>query len=114
MTASNRRWFRFSLWTLFVAVTVLCASLAWVIRGSSEREMLLNSLKSSGAYLPGVRRDRPPTPKPFPWSTPAAWLRPVRIITLDRNYITDEQVEEVRRLFPEAEVSVVLFSRGFF
>jgi len=44
MTAPNRPWFRFSLRTLFIVVTVFCCWLGWQANIVRERKLLLQSL----------------------------------------------------------------------
>ena len=47
---SKRRWFRYSLRTLFVLVTILCVYLAWQVRIVQQRKQLLAKIEAaSGA-----------------------------------------------------------------
>jgi hypothetical protein len=49
-TKPKRRWFRFSLRTLLVAVTLLCIWLGWQARIVQERKGLLELLTQSGGH----------------------------------------------------------------
>jgi hypothetical protein len=50
MTAPRRRWFRFSLRTLFVVVTLLACWLAWNRSLVERRRAFLEKLRSSNEY----------------------------------------------------------------
>lgn len=114
MTAPKRRWFRFSLLTLFVITTVAAAFAEWVFGGTGQRERMLELLHARGAYSPGMQLQRPYEAKPISWTTSTAWSHPVRFITLDRSRVSDAEILEVKRLFPEAEVAVILPQHPFF
>ena len=65
MTAPNRRWFRFSLRTLFVVVTLLACWLGYEINWIRQRHALL-SLDNSGGFTLTVQGI--PDGTPAPWS----------------------------------------------
>ncbi len=99
----KRRWVRYSLRSLFVAVTVAALVCAWVFEQARQREQMLKSVRARPS-LPGIalRFIRPE--KRVPWSAPAAWFWPVREIPLDPRTVFKEEADQIERLFPEAHV----------
>ena len=55
-TKPKRRWFRFSLRTLLVTVTLLCVWLGWQARIVQERKGLLELLTQSGGHAADMSR----------------------------------------------------------
>jgi hypothetical protein len=96
---SPRRWFRFSLRTLFVIVTLFACWLAWQLSIVRMRQSALRQLKA----LPGVEV-----------TTAAAWGRlfptappvPVARIPMYRTWLGDEAIQEISHFHfvNEAEV----------
>ena len=48
MTSPRRRWFSFSLRTLFVVVTIFCVWLGWQVRIVHERRAVLDEIAGAG------------------------------------------------------------------
>jgi hypothetical protein len=107
MTAApKRRWFQFSLRTLFVVVTLFGFFLAWLARAAivvrERQELLQPSLSYS--------LDAPEWPRPISWRI-VAFIFGYRqgsyywdgISVHDRS---DEEMKRLRRAFPEARISV--------
>ena len=103
MTPPRRRWFQFSLATMFVVVTVFAVLLGWELKFIEQRdefrEWLLNSR--------GDFRFRGNTPQSVTDDIPIwrAWLGDTScsLIMLGHNP-TPAQLEKAHKLFPEAEV----------
>ena len=95
-----RRWFRFSLRTLFLLVTVFCVWLGYHLNWMRERHAFLASL--------------PKDWQPPPWNTHNT-LAPLGLWLLSETGITsiyiakgeDEKINLAPKLFPEARVYVV-------
>jgi hypothetical protein len=106
ISAPKRRCFRWSLQTMFVAVTVFACWLGWQVHIVRERRALREWFANSETLLDGqVDTIRQPARIPF-WRS---WLRdqPTTCIWL---HIPDEDTERrVRCCFPEAEVRVYVF-----
>ena len=112
MTAApKRRWFRFSLRTMFVVVTVVACWLGWNLHQVRQREKFLSlpriitfegSMPSSGlgkssfALTPGV---------PFAWKVFGA--KHVHCMVLDKNTFDEAEFQRARALFPETDIRYV-------
>jgi hypothetical protein len=100
--APKRRWFRFSLRTLFVVVTVMAmaaAWLAWVISLDRQRIELRNSIFARGGRIEWDAD----------YEFPAFWFRewicndfPAQRIRVPQAHEFEFRAQ-VKRLFPEAE-----------
>ena len=99
----KRRWLRFSLRTLFVAVTVLALFGGYTANQLHQSDRILKRLQGYPPMRGGVLTMKL-QPRPFPWTTPAAWIRPVRAIQLDHRFVSEVEAEEIKRMFPEANV----------
>jgi hypothetical protein len=105
MTAP-RRWFRFSLRTLFFVLTVLAVWCGYYAHWTTNRRQArgwidAHPMKSFEAHHPGVIRE-------FPWQL-ALFGESAEslIVTQARNESSESyqrQIERLRRLFPEAEI----------
>jgi len=112
MTASpRRRWFRFSLRTLFVLVAVLGLSLVWLgmqlkwIRERSEARQWIDQHTSRMLHFGDCKENE----RPFPIGLRLLGEREVREIWLAESTMSNDDLEHVKRiakLFPEARVSV--------
>ena len=98
MTPRRRRWFSFSLRTLFVAVTLMCG-VFWVVHSVNwvrQRERFFDRGKAIEVDDVHPYRPRPRAP----WVLELLGEKGRRIIWVNDRAIVDE----TRRLFPEAEV----------
>src|SRR5439155_1125858 len=100
-TVPKRRWLRFSLWTMFVVVTMLACFFGWAARQHSlvtQRRALLQEIEARGGWF---MRDNEAADIPFFRS----WLGdiPIYIINEPRGASSQEHVE-AEELFPEAAV----------
>ena len=109
MTAASpprRRWFRFSLRTGFVLLTLFCIWLGWNVHQVRERESVLRYLRDPArqqALFPEEAAPlKPWRSLPFIWSVLGA--QPVAIIKLDRYENSEDDCRQIQRLFPEATV----------
>ena len=111
----QRRWFRFSLRTLFVLVTVLCCWLAWESSVVRARKNLLRELKVNPTYTVTTAAE---------WARryPTGFLgQPPKAVPFVRRCLGDEAIQEIgyytyrkeksqlnlpriARTFPEAEL----------
>ena len=90
----NRRWFRFSLRTLFVAVTVFCVWVGYQCNWVRERHKALKELNRLNVLFDSQ--------KLAPWSIRLI-ERGVPSIAVDPDVARDVQrIRELKRLFPEA------------
>jgi hypothetical protein len=105
-TAPRRRWFRFSLRTLFLLVALIAAPLAWLgvqlkwIHDRHEAAAWASDHQSAGPF--------PQKTTPAPWSIrilgESDGLRSMDVCAFtpeDR-----EQVAKLERLFPERKISI--------
>ena len=108
-TKPKRRWFRFGLPTLFVAVTVIACFLGWQVNIVRQRRVILDTI---GRANEGVkynlrgglfrRFDEPSVPF---WRE---WLgdKPVlNIVLWEYEPFTPSEIETIKQLFPEAVVT---------
>jgi hypothetical protein len=104
MTAPDRRRFRWSLRTMFVVVTVFAVWLGWHFSDIHQRQVMRNLIKANkGAVVVDPRDDGNPSPDIPKWRRLLGDEGAVDFIALP-DTSSDEQVSQVRRLFPEAQV----------
>jgi hypothetical protein len=90
----NRRYFQFSLRTLFALMTILCIWLGYQLNWIRERHKALEELQQSRVVFDAY--------KPAPWSIRLI-ERGVPCIAVDPDVARDAQkVGRLKRLFPEA------------
>jgi len=105
-TPTRRRWFQFSLRTLFLAVTVVAAWLAWSLYRVHQRDATYRFLGGTGyasVYLPNNPENT------APWSSlPITWrilgAKPIVWMSLSKQRFTEEDRARIQSLFPEASV----------
>ena len=112
--APNRRWFHFSLRTLFVVVTVLGIWLGWQLHFVSRRKQAINWLEKDldGLVIysswvrddPALARDRPDVLK---WPQLPFWRRwlgdeTIAEIWLPKDAYNDANLARLAKCFPEA------------
>jgi len=105
MTAApRRRWFRFSLRTLFAVVTVFAVFgwFGWNLHQVREREGLLASLSSRGAMFGRNTSGTPPKPLPLVWTLLGA--KPIGVIQVPDSAFTEDDLHRIATLFPEATI----------
>ncbi len=91
MTPPRSRWLRFSLRTLFLALTVLAVPLGWATSWRSEREAL------NGEKWLSSKPQRAPFPLNLIGADGYDWI----VVPSDS---TAEEFERARALFPEAQI----------
>ena len=100
----RRRWFRFSLRTLFVLMSLLCIWLGWNVYQVRQRETVLQYLRQQQVFMEANNYPEHPWRRslPFIWS----WLgaKPVGRILLPHWQYSDDDCRTIQRLFPEAAV----------
>jgi hypothetical protein len=115
LTAAKHRWFRFSLRTLFVVVTVVCCWLGWEFRFVQERKAALKAVHDHYDKMPGINgfgaiscpflvaqtmNGHPPT---IPAIRTCMGDRPVGFITVP----LQSEANSLKRLFPESEIMYI-------
>lgn len=90
---TRRRWYRFSLRTLLVVVTVMCVYLGWAINWKRQREAFL---MTGGVF------DHSDSDFPAPILVRAVGAKGYHYPMLWKP--SDLQLQEARRLFPEANL----------
>ena len=124
MIPAPKRWFRYSLRTLFVVVTVLCLWMAWNANLVQKRKHLIRWADTKGVrFNPWIASNKLPPPEEglsyaprsgrAPQTTGIGWFRrtlladrPVETIFIPgvwRNEIEARQIDEA---FPEAEIII--------
>ena len=106
--APKRRWLRFNLRMLMVAMTLLGLAFAWIgmsVKWIRDREAFL-TLKGQhyfrGISQNGIGAVDPPAGL---WLFGELGIQDIEILTTADRATADEIVQEGRRLFPEATVS---------
>ncbi len=115
MTTKPRRWFSFSLRTMFVVVTALCCGLAWEMSIVRQRKVELRSLQT----VPGVQvltaetwlqllSPGPVAPKMATIPRVREWLgdEAIQEISYDPRFHqhSKSDLSRIQRIFPEAEL----------
>ena len=107
-----RRWFRFSLRTCFVVLTLFAVWLGvqvkWVSDRRAARQWIAEHQPQPEAgrytwYTLSPTYTRPP----LPWVLKALREQPVHLISIAVGPDDREDVERLRKLFPEAEVLTI-------
>jgi hypothetical protein len=105
----KRRWFRFSLRTLFVLVTVFCVWLGFQFNWIYRRHRALEWMQDQAKYwddMPVSQKVWLGTRTPWPIAMLGEeGLEQVCVIVDDEKTAAEKQVE-LRRLFPEGDVFV--------
>lgn len=108
-SANHRRWFRFSLRTLFVLVTVACIWLGYCARWCQQRREALAWIDqhegSGNWHLLNTEQ------RHIPWSLRIVGAKPVFTIWIGNQpneYLEDFEAyaDRICRLFPEADVRI--------
>lgn len=100
---TRRRWFRFSLRTMLILLTVSCIYLGWAANWRMQRDKILNT--------PRIL-DGPPTrvwvhkAGPAPLTLRAVGAKGVERLHL-RGEFTEEEMNELQELFPEARIELL-------
>jgi len=111
-TTPKRRWFRFSLRTLFVLLTAFGIWLGWQVHIVSTRKQFISNITDSGgklAFSDSVVAS--PTYKPVPQ---ISWLRRIfgdrAVVVISfvgssgQNGVDESELAAIKATFPEAEV----------
>ncbi len=113
-TPPRRRWFCFSLRTLFVAVTLLAVIgwLGWNLKQVRERSAVRPELHGSeirdrsDAFVITISDKELPTGE-LPWLWRQFGARHEQSLYLKQDEMSDAQFARIRRLFPEAKIWVL-------
>ncbi len=101
--APKRRWFRFSLRTLFVVVTVFGVWLGWNLHQVQERNRLMDHIAACGGHCAmGESVAFETTPVPLAWSLLGAEF--VGYIELPVGSFSTKDRSHIQPLFPEAQI----------
>ena len=109
LNPTRRRWFRFSLRTLFVAVTVICIYLGWAMNWVRQRhEVLATETKYTRRVIgeDGIAVHR--TAAPFPLRL----LGELGISDLTIVGVTEKELDWIAALFPESNIQCLLQKDG--
>jgi hypothetical protein len=107
-SVAPRKAFRYSLRTLIVAVTIICAWLGWNVRQVRTRETVRQDAASRGAIVRSRTAAGTPGALPLGWRLLGA--EPVRAIELPGDIFNEQDLRRLQPWFPEADVT--LFARG--
>jgi hypothetical protein len=103
-----RRWFRFSLRTMFVLVTMLCVWLEYHLNWIRERRELLSSLPSEREPSANTEFRYETCFTRLPLSLKVLGEHPHDNLTIyfsdSRKPLTEAQLERIRGLFPESYI----------
>jgi len=110
----RRRWFNFSLRTLFIVVTVLCCWLAWESSVVRNRQAVLSRIRTNSAFnitTAQSYKERYPTGTPVPSLARIPLVRrllgdeAIQEIWFYRwvQSFSEEELSQLTRTFPEAE-----------
>ena len=112
MTAPpKRRWFRFSLRTMFVLVTVFAIWLGWNVRQVRQRAEVVSQVEANGGWVLRTSPGLMATSGNLPFSWWLVGARPVYTVSLDRDYEPAKQAR-IEQLFPEAFVMPYIRDHG--
>jgi len=117
--ATRRRWFQFSLGTMFVVVIVIAVPLALVNRAVQQRRHALDALRNRGAEIyvasdPAADalnnafrhfRSAPWRPTVLPFWRRSCGDEAIGRIILPSNAFSGNDIDDVERIFPEAVVT---------
>jgi hypothetical protein len=105
----KKRWFRFSLRSLFVTFTILAIWLGWNVHLVQQRALTEKFLVSHKAQVIYGVPKRPWRPLPLSWRLMG--VRPVETILANWNTFDDEDRTNIKAAFPEAEISWANYDR---
>jgi hypothetical protein len=108
--APKRRWFQFSLRTLFVVVTVVALFSGWIgwrLNQARQRENLLQSLRVDGARITRI----PAQSSPFMLRKFGTTY--IGEILLPSSRFSNADINRVRATFPEAKIELFATFDGF-
>jgi hypothetical protein len=104
--APNRRWFRYSLRTLFIVVTLFACWLGWNLNKVRQREQVLRQKNITSAGMDwATKQPRQTPPQHFPFSWRLLGEQPLHILGVHGGLSPDE-LKRLQALFPEAEIHV--------
>jgi hypothetical protein len=106
----RRRLTRFSLRSLFVLMTLVALFCGWTLAQMRSREQLLESFRGRGIIVAmDLGTSRNPARRGSSWTTPAAWFRPVRSISVERGKLAPAELDKLQNAFPESNVTEASF-----
>ena len=108
-----RRWFRFSLRTMFLLVTVLCVWLGWHSSAVQERHavMMMISAKGGLAHSPANFMYPGPFQSQIRFALGDVPLQKHFFLADDRGF-TPEETSRIQRAFSEATVEIIAAERA--
>jgi hypothetical protein len=104
---------RFTLRSLFVAMTLAASWLGWTLYRANylveRRDFAIECIRDRGGRVVEVAFFRFPgvSPKRMPWTFSRLGARPVELITLPESTCTPYDVMCAKEMFPEADVRFV-------
>jgi hypothetical protein len=100
-----RLWFRFSLRRLLLAIAIIAIWLGWNAYQLRLRRSAEQYLATKGINGSAIAYGWPEKPwKSLPIGLRLLGVKPVRSIDLQQLVITDEEVDTIQALFPEADI----------
>lgn len=97
------RWRRFSLRSMFVALTLIGCWLGWNVPQIRERRQLLDSLRAREAV---IREGDPLVGRPLPLSWRLLGAQPVYYIELKLSRTSEDDFRAIDRLVPETAIGL--------
>ena len=106
-TKPKRRWFRFSLRTLFVLVTAIAVFIGWNLWQVRQRQEYFRLFSVDDENVEGLISLRVVGEEPklsFVWILLGA--KPQEKINLSREKYSDDDIRRIESLFPEADIFI--------
>jgi hypothetical protein len=98
----RRRWFQFSLGSVFGVTAIIAALLTWEMRSIHERQAIRRALELDGGIVLNANPVDPTSRCAIPWWRNCLGDSPVAFIVIGRSGNPSEA--ELREVFPEVEV----------